>query len=874
MSTQYSKSLLEELKNSKGYDLVLLTTYNIDIDYFDRRIKSVFLGNGIRNICLFVDMKKLNQEIQNGRYSDLGQQYSVYPINITGAFHPKLILLLGKDKAKLFVSSANLTVSGYRYNNEIFNCYNYTSENHENSKLINDTVRMFIDLQDCSVRFIGVEKSKHEIKDVFVYNYLRTYRIDEEKTNQNCIFIHNLKEPIIDQIKENINSKISRIRISSPFFDNDLRAVKSISEHFDCNNIEVFIQNKLNRFPIELNKKHKVVSQSKIRVFDELTDGDNNFYHGKVIELLGEKKSYILFGSPNCTSNALLKTYETGGNIEASILCTGNKKEYDYFFNNFNINKNLELESTFQDEEKEDEINFSFVYGQLKNDEINLYIKYKEELNNLVIKYKENKLKYVIDKEIIQITLPLSIYESDSTILSINIFNNKKEYPVWCWFIDFKNIDYFRNNISIDSSLKYTYSDDDDKYYEFVMNVKRILDRKIESNSSWLYKGTSNQTYDENYPDDEEGYDYVIDDPIADLNSYEGEYFLFRKGVRSISTHYYNRLLKIDSEKKEQTNNRTTKDKTKSENETKNSNDIDMYVPLSGMNKLGRYIKRLTKNYLSDVKNNMIPSDVYIELSGLILCTLQKYYYDEKYKNRKKEDVKYDDFLNKTDVIEIRHTIAKNMTDLAIDNLEDDERKEIIAVVLDYVIEIGHYYTNEHLEDPYDDLKTILLKLNQKLNIREDVDKYINGIKLTTNSMSNIFKFNPNAFVNELFGYKTSSQLSSDFINKYGEGNVTIEDGEKVFCIKIKVDDLNKNKSLPIKNINSIINSLYEKEKNYDTIRIIYSNINNQFIEYEVKFVMKRKFINEVTQKNCIDGHVVSKKCRKLSTAYVPEMTY
>lgn len=874
MSKMYSKSLMDELKDSKGYDLALLTTYNIDIHFFDNRIKSVLLSNGIKNISLFVDLKKLNQSIQNEKNSDMGRQYSVFPMDIHGAFHPKVILLLGKEKAKLFVSSANLKVSSYRYNNEVFNCFGYTAENNENGEMIENAIRFFINLQDIAVQQLYSDDPKHEIKDTFVYSYLNSYRVNKPDNNVNCFFIDNSKETIIDQVQRIVGSKINKISISSPFFDNDLKAVKNISERFGCDNIEVYIQNSLNRFPVDYNRKYDIVPQTRIHVFNELIDGDRYFYHGKVIELSGEDNDYILFGSSNCTANALLKTYNTDGNIEASVLCMGNRKEYDYFFNSFVLNPGLQLESNFSIEETEDDTGFSFLYGLVKNESIYLFIRSNTELNNLVVKYQDKTLKRTIDKRYLLVELPISQFESKNSIFPVVLFNDGKEYSISCWFLDFKEIRYFRTNTSIDSSLKYTYSDDDDdRYYEFVMSVNRIIASKTDSNSSWLYRKSSASNNDEDYAEGDEEYEYVIDDPMADLSDGENEYYYFRKGLRSVAANYYSRLLKIHNEKPHEKAGETTGENNTNNEKKKGSDGVGEYSPLSGMNKLGRYIKRLTRNYLSDVTSSRIPSDVFLDLSGLVLNTIQREYYDKKYRIKENEK-KTDDFLNLNEVLEIRHTISKSMVDLPADNFEDIEIRTVISVVLDYIAEMGHYYQNQRKEDPYGDVKNILIKLDKKFGIRERIGELIDSIELTVENMTNAFGYNPKIYVDELFGYKTGSQLESEFITRYGKENVSIEDEGKWFSINIHVSDLNKNKSIPIKLITNIIDSLYETDKNFSRIKVTYRNKSNQVIEYNIEFVKKAKYINRVIQKSNINGETIIRECRRLSTVYAPGVSF
>ena len=76
-------------------------------------------------------------------YSYLGKRYIVTPVEMNSSFHPKVILLLGKDKARLIIGSNNLTTSGYYINNEVVNVFDFDENNIDNLKLIQETAMFF-----------------------------------------------------------------------------------------------------------------------------------------------------------------------------------------------------------------------------------------------------------------------------------------------------------------------------------------------------------------------------------------------------------------------------------------------------------------------------------------------------------------------------------------------------------------------------------------------------------------------------------------------------------------------------------------------------------------------------------------------------------
>ena len=138
------KSILEILDHSKGYDMALFSTFNFEIEFFERAILSRLIKNNIRQISVFVDAKELAKALSAVESCTLGQHYAVNPVIMHGSYHPKVILLLGDRKARLFVSSANLKTSGYLINNEIFNYIDYDPEHPEYRDVIVAAIQFFM----------------------------------------------------------------------------------------------------------------------------------------------------------------------------------------------------------------------------------------------------------------------------------------------------------------------------------------------------------------------------------------------------------------------------------------------------------------------------------------------------------------------------------------------------------------------------------------------------------------------------------------------------------------------------------------------------------------------------------------------------------
>ena len=461
----FDKRILDEISNSKGYSIALLTTFNFEISYFERTILNSLYDKNIRNIELFVDAVELEKAISESIDNNLNKKYIANPIRINSTFHPKVVLLLGEEKAKLIVASANIKTSGYTLNNEIYNVFEYNKDNTDNISLINDAISFFERLNDMSY-----------YQDTKLFKMIDDLLYRHRKSDNNDIkLIQNLDTSVLDQIKEIITDKVISIDIAVPYFDNELLGYRDLSQVFNCNDINIYLQNGLSTFPVDFNNENSVVNDGNIYTYLKLkNNGKKNFYHGKVFRINTINSSYILYGSSNCTLSALSKTYHNGGNVECNILEIGQKTDFDYFFDNFEIETFEELTCNILEYEPKEKINFSFKYG-IKKEDIKLYLSYRNKIDNLQIRIGEKDLNYeYIDNELI-VTIDKSTADELNNIFDINITEKDDQEIIRCWYFDIDTVENYRNAERKTSFDDIDVDEDMEKYREHMELIVRTL---------------------------------------------------------------------------------------------------------------------------------------------------------------------------------------------------------------------------------------------------------------------------------------------------------------------------------------------------------------------------------------------------------------
>ena len=67
------EKLIEKITKAKGYKVALFTTFNFNIDFFERTILSRLYDNNVRTVSLFVDTDEFNGALSSYKTNNLGK---------------------------------------------------------------------------------------------------------------------------------------------------------------------------------------------------------------------------------------------------------------------------------------------------------------------------------------------------------------------------------------------------------------------------------------------------------------------------------------------------------------------------------------------------------------------------------------------------------------------------------------------------------------------------------------------------------------------------------------------------------------------------------------------------------------------------------
>ena len=797
MDEEKNKYRLRELLNwERGYDIALLTTFNFELSFFERALLTGFMANDIRKVSVYVDSAEFAKALSETYSSHIGIRYMANPVKCAGAFHPKMVLLIGDGRAKLYVGSGNVKNSGYMVNNEIFNVVEYDAKNcPETLWIINDAIDLF---DKINKRGFGLDADLiEEAKTYFPKGGI------PEHTER--FFFSTVHTSMITQVKEHMVDGIKEIWIAVPYYDQQMSALKKISVEFPDTHLRVFLQNKNSTFVTGINESEHIVDD--IFVFKGFPDGGkNSFYHAKVILFKGNDHDYVLYGSANCTVSALFSDWSQG-NLEADLFDIGALGEFDGFFNRMIEDEGAEL-TTFPLKVETEKIgNYTYHFGEVTKDGLKLHIGYHERIDSTVVKYDdvEYPISYVDDEMIVE--MPFYEDKEYTNLFRITLEYNDITEEVVCWTYNKQALDNNRMKQSGRPDLA-SFDPDGrgDKYREDIERLLReeqmchpeLMDaKKIQAAM------VQNQAEKENRVENETD-EFVVDFELPDNYHYEYRRINILNGIRKMYLHSFIHSpvqLFLSSSMREkkigQLENANTDDDA----------EFRVRKPTSDEILFERYVKRRIKGVLTDDFVKDVEFEQYLSLVAVIYSIF------EKYRRVERVDILDDQYVVKT-MTDLYLKMLLKMTEIVSD-YDDRLRSKCFEMVID-IYQVGLQTDIQDREFFDVQNKNLLKAMENRFGIRERLEDEFGSISALTEVDLSFKEFEN--YVNRLFGYKTADMID-DVIQKVYPGAVVTRDG-KTLLIEASVVNFKGNKRPDTSVLKEISNYSRNAEKT-ETVRIL-----------------------------------------------------
>lgn len=287
---------------------LLICSYTIGLSYLEHQLLLRYKQDFDTRITLFGSTTGINTSF-NESYSlhGPGIDYWIYKISdFPYAFHPKLYLSINIDESiSLILGGANFTYPGICLNLDTVSIIDTTSLTINS---VNELIS-FIDALSYSVNSEDFLSNLVPLKDA-----LSKLDLVVDSPYE---FISNVNGCILDKITHLITRPVNRLRIISPYFDENMVTAHTIQSRFDRPKTEILC----NQSDPSVNLR---AVQSNCQFY---TCDSKRFMHAKVYIFEQDDAVSVLSGSANCTSPAFLKSHITG-NWETMVFYYDVSAEY------------------------------------------------------------------------------------------------------------------------------------------------------------------------------------------------------------------------------------------------------------------------------------------------------------------------------------------------------------------------------------------------------------------------------------------------------------------------------------------------------------------------------------------------------------------
>ena len=312
---------------SGGWHSSIVTTYSVDPSFYDGSIEYRLRTYGCENNLLMADASMLKRALNATpeAFRNAGRKYAVVPVKMDGCFHPKIHLRLGRDRSRLVVGSANATAAGWGSNQEIVTIIDWDRRSEDQDVApLGSLIRKAYDYLDgwlSAVPGDAVEyKRRLHFRDSPYLADLEANSAPIELADGSTIDLFCERSDgqpgMMSQLVQAVgNEDVERLVVVSPYWDADLSGLSELLGELDACPTSICLNPEFNEFPVA------AVDQAWTIEFIPLVDADlsQRFLHAKVILVETKSADHVLFGSANCSDDALGGMAKSANNAEVSV---------------------------------------------------------------------------------------------------------------------------------------------------------------------------------------------------------------------------------------------------------------------------------------------------------------------------------------------------------------------------------------------------------------------------------------------------------------------------------------------------------------------------------------------------------------------------
>lgn len=305
-------------RKGRGFHSAIVTSFAVEFAAFEEVMLPQLSIGGASNVLLIADSRMVTMGLSDGSAlpEALGREYLLHsPPVADGLFHPKIVLQIGRDGGRCFVSSANVTGAGLGGNVEVAVEIECGVELSAEREVVRSTWRY--------VNAI-VPETASAAREALTWARERARWLDETGGNDAAQTLDDgtvmalLARPggsgIGARFAELIGGEtVERLVVISPFWDEDHAAIAALESSLSPARTSILLDIDRHEFPVvaPMPPHREIINISDWR--------PSRFTHAKVLIAVTRDHDHVLSGSTNCTVAALGGEGFAGSNAEASV---------------------------------------------------------------------------------------------------------------------------------------------------------------------------------------------------------------------------------------------------------------------------------------------------------------------------------------------------------------------------------------------------------------------------------------------------------------------------------------------------------------------------------------------------------------------------
>ncbi|MEV5552034.1 hypothetical protein AB0L44_00145 [Nonomuraea wenchangensis] len=292
----------EEQYGDRQAEEALFLSFTTDLGFFETVALGVAQMTGAR-VSLVGDAAMSTIDPRAVRRA--GRAYLPGQAVCGGAFHPKLMALVGPQRATVAIGSGNATLAGWQANAELWTVLR--ADQHCVPDLFGELALWLSGLPD-RVRFSkGVPEALRRVAAGLAALHERA-----EAVHPHLRLVSSSERPIMDQLPA---GPVEELAVCAPFHDPGAVTLRRLVERMRPRRLIVSFQPGFTELDGQALADLVTELDADVRLDDE-----PRYRHGKLIEWVVEGRRYALSGSPNLSAAALSASLENGGNCELGLI--------------------------------------------------------------------------------------------------------------------------------------------------------------------------------------------------------------------------------------------------------------------------------------------------------------------------------------------------------------------------------------------------------------------------------------------------------------------------------------------------------------------------------------------------------------------------